>query len=262
MYRHFRADPWFNMAFDEQMFTYVKSHPGTVLLRLYTWQTPTITIGLHQKEERAIDSSHLGSTPLIRRVTGGRAVFHDASELTYAVAANIEPHLGRGRDHPLRGSISAVHRVIAGALQAFLAECEVEAQVIRRSAPANSNPAFFHTSPCFASVARDELVSGERKVLASAQRRIGPAFLQHGSIKLFGLVSHPALPPADGLSSKTLDPIDKDRYSELTVRFESTLMRQLDLRAAATSESPDLAELAVTSAASLRKKPLVRRIIL
>jgi len=109
-YTHFDSEPCFNMAFDSRMLTFVRLNPGMVLLRLYTWAIPTITIGLNQITERAVDMRQLGRTPLIRRVTGGRAVFHDCSELTYAIAANTE---GVG-SHPLKQTVSAVHRAIAG----------------------------------------------------------------------------------------------------------------------------------------------------
>jgi len=104
-YRHCAADPFFNTAFDEMMLDFVLGRPDVILLRLYTWMPGTITIGLNQEMERALDVSRLGNTPLIRRVTGGRAVYHDPTELTYAVAVNPE---GSGLE-AWRGSISDVY---------------------------------------------------------------------------------------------------------------------------------------------------------
>ncbi len=40
------------------------------------------------------------------------------------------------------------------------------------------------TMPCFAYPAKDEVEIGGLKIIGSAQRRTGPAFLQHGSVPL------------------------------------------------------------------------------
>jgi lipoate-protein ligase A len=62
--------------------------------------------------------------------------------------------------------------------------------------------------PCFAYAARDEIESGGKKIVGSAQKRLGPAFLQHGSIPLekdepfLAAVSRPGEPePGQGMTS-------------------------------------------------------------
>ena len=189
LYRHFAGDPFFNMAVDEWLAWQASRQPRTIFLRLYTWAVGTITVGRHQDVRRALDWSRLGHTPVIRRVTGGRAVYHDPSELTYAIAVNLD-HV----DIPLlRGSLSRTAEGIATVLTAFLERLGRDAEYVRRSSPGESGRGVFHTLPCFASVSRHEVVSGSRKVIASAQRRFRSIFLQHGSIKLNGVATHPAL---------------------------------------------------------------------
>jgi lipoate-protein ligase A len=216
-YRHHAADPFFNMAFDEMMLDFVLKRPDVILLRLYTWAPGTITIGLNQEMERALDVSRLGSTPLIRRVTGGRAVYHDPSELTYAVAVNPE---GSGLE-AWRGSISDVYLYLAQALQSYLETLGVRSRVVRSASEPARSPAASARQPCFASAARYELLAAGGKVVASAQRRIGHALLQHGSIKLDGVAIHVAL---EGMatSDQKLQPLGKRQFDQMADRFLRT----------------------------------------
>lgn len=66
-----------NMATDEMLLSSAKEP----ILRIYDWQEPTISIGRLQKIS---DIQHI--IPVIRRPTGGRAVYHDSTtEITYAI---------------------------------------------------------------------------------------------------------------------------------------------------------------------------------
>ena len=182
LYMHHGADPFFNMAFDEWMFGCVLTQPGMILVRLYSWSPGAITFGLNQRESSAYDHAALGDTPAIRRVTGGRAIYHDPSEITYSVAINTQ-NLVHER---LAGGVSQSSTAIAETLAEFVRLQGVPADYQKQSSADNARPDFFHTAPCFASHARYELIAKGRKIVASAQRRLDEAFLQHGSIKLTG----------------------------------------------------------------------------
>lgn len=212
------------MAFDEWMLERALATPGTVLMRLYTWEPPAITFGCNQQLERAVARARLGDTPVIRRVTGGRAIFHDRSELTYSVAVSTAGELPAR----LRGSLSQTSLALAGALQAFLSAAGIGSELQRTSSARNADPAFFHRAPCFASHARYELMRGDRKIVASAQKRLPGGILQHGSIKLSGVASHPALcdPPA---TLGDLKPVDRDGFRRLSVLFSESLCHYLAL---------------------------------
>ncbi len=187
---HYAADPYFNMAVDEWLAFHASHNPGVIFFRLYSWSVGTITFGLNQRQEKALDFSTVGETPVIRRVTGGRAVYHDPSEITYAVAvdtAAVEP-LQFGK------SVSESSAVIAQALVRFLRAGGIDSHYARHASAIEAQPVYFHSAPCFNSVSRHEIVSNSHKIIASAQRRLGSVFLQHGAIKIKGIVSHPALP--------------------------------------------------------------------
>lgn len=226
-FAQYAEEPHRNMAIDEWLFQRAMSRPGTVFLRLYTWQPGAVTFGLNQKVERAVDRKALGATALIRRVTGGRALYHDPSELTYAVVVNLEGLEG----HALCGDLTRTLSSIAAALTAFLESLGMRSQYLRQSTPVHRQPEYFHTAPCFDSVARHEITVDNRKVIASAQRRIGTTLLQHGSIKLAGVAYHPALDgpacPPDRVEAP--DPVGPQQFQEFSRSFFAAVGRRLDL---------------------------------
>ncbi len=143
-------------------------------LRLYGWKSPTVSLGYGQPLARGVDEARareLG-VGVVRRLTGGRAVLHDA-EITYAIAAPAD-------EGALAGGISLSYRRIAQGLQAGLASLGVDAHVERTgaaSAPSSKGP-------CFSARTRYELSAGGRKLAGSAQRRADGRLLQHGSLLL------------------------------------------------------------------------------
>lgn len=183
------CDPYYNMACDEWMFRRVIRHPERLFLRLYGWAESTITFGVNQQEDRALDFSQVTDTPVIRRITGGRALYHDRSELTYSLAINLDGWKGQ----PWAEEPSHLYRMVAEGLTEFVSAMGKPADYCRSSAVSNSQPGFFHRAACFASRARYEVVADEKKVVASAARKHDNAVLQHGAIKLFGVATHPAL---------------------------------------------------------------------
>jgi lipoate-protein ligase A len=186
----FAADPWYNMAADEMLLAEASRDRESVYLRLYTWLPGAITFGYNQIVERAVDLRRLGGTPLIRRVTGGRALFHDTSELTYAIAFNATGDLA----DVLGRSLSDTQSRLAHVLIEFLRSEGIDSEYSRAPDTRERRRAFVQSAPCFASTGRFELISRHRKVAASAQRRIQGAVLQHGALKIAGPPAHPALP--------------------------------------------------------------------
>ena len=148
-------------------------------LRLYRWAWPTISLGCHQESRGGAQPGawHLHSLPLVKRPTGGRAVFH-GHDLTYAVASN-DPELLSGRN------ISTSYQLIANALKAGLARLGIPvlltSRPTRRSTTRGANR---DLRACFSSSSRHELVWQGRKLVGSAQRRLRRSFLQQGTIPL------------------------------------------------------------------------------
>jgi len=167
--------PW-NLALDEAIFQSVRTGASPPTLRLYRWSAPALSIGYSQNRDRDVDrdACRARGIAVIRRITGGRAVLHDA-EVTYSVAAPAGlPGFGTGLDQ--------AYWMVAAGLIAGL-----RLLGLRAAAPSCGprDPSRSHRhAACFATTARHEIAVGGRKLIGSAQRREGGAFLQHGSILL------------------------------------------------------------------------------
>ena len=144
---------------------------GQAFLRCYRWEPHCLSFGRHEPALRRYDIPRIRALGLdcVRRPTGGRAVWH-ARELTYCITA---PLLAFGG---LREAYGAIHRMIAVAL----GRLGVEPRLAPRSAPVPG----VASGPCFAAPVGGEVLVLGKKVVGSAQLRVGDAFLQHGSVLL------------------------------------------------------------------------------
>ncbi len=81
-------DAKYNMEFDEKLLEKCENEDIDIALRFYGWDKPSVTLGRNQKilginEEYCKEND----IPIVRRVTGGRALLHD-DELTYCIVCN------------------------------------------------------------------------------------------------------------------------------------------------------------------------------
>src|SRR5437762_2701634 len=79
----------FNMALDEALMVYARE-TGSWVLRVYSWSSPTLSLGRHQKARGGYDLTRLAEhrIDVVRRPTGGRAILHDR-EITYSVTGPV-----------------------------------------------------------------------------------------------------------------------------------------------------------------------------
>lgn len=175
-------DGAFNMAVDESLVVHCVTAAFPPVFRLYQWQPWTLSLGRMEDVERHLDLEQCESdgVPVVRRPTGGRAVFH-AEEITYSFIA-------RYADLPVSSSVAEVYRFVAGALVEGLRSAGVPAEVWphggTRGGRAPVAVGAARRGPCFASVSRYEICVGGKKLVGSAQRRWPGGVLQHGSILL------------------------------------------------------------------------------
>jgi lipoate-protein ligase A len=154
----------YNMAMDEALLHEVACHGGAYL-RFYRWDPPTVSVGRNQPNA-------FYDVPIVRRPTGGQAVWHE-HELTYGVVAPIALF------GSLRKAYCEIHTRLARALRAL----GVEAVLAPAHPPIRPS---VRPASCFAAPVGGEILVEGRKVVGSAQVRRGEAFLQHGSILLDG----------------------------------------------------------------------------
>jgi len=162
-----------NMAMDEALL-HEANRSGAAFLRLYRWSPPCLSFGRNEPARARYDRSAIERLGLdvVRRPTGGRAVWHE-HELTYAVAAPVAAF------GTLRASYRAIHERLAAALRRLGAAAALAAH---RRAPGLDDT----SGACFAAPVGGEIVVAGRKLVGSAQVRHGSAFLQHGSMLLDG----------------------------------------------------------------------------
>jgi lipoate-protein ligase A len=165
-----------NMALDDALLARARA-TGEVLLRVYTWSSPTLSFGRNQRAAGVYDPARLAGRGVaaVRRPTGGRAVLH-AREVTYSVAAPDGALAPAGA--PVRASYARINRMLVQALRTLGVDA-------REAAPARRAPRP-DAAPCFERPTGGELVVGAgpdaRKLVGSAQWQEGGALLQHGSI--------------------------------------------------------------------------------
>jgi len=193
---------------------------GVPRLRLYTWDRLTLSVGRAQQVERQIDlgaCSRLG-IPVVRRITGGRAVLH-GSDLTYSLAA---PLAGSGSAAPFeaaaREGIPGLYREVSRVFVRFFDRLGLAPQVQAHTGRQRAESA----SPvCFATPSAFEILLDGRKIVGSAQRLLPGAFLQHGSI--------PLAPQEEILARVFLDDARLDMARRMTDLETAGTLRQVTL---------------------------------
>lgn len=183
-----------NMARDHALALVAPAGYG--FLRFYRWRRPTLSFGRHESVHDAWrrDQPEALGWDVVRRPTGGRTVLH-ASELTYSVV--VPQRAVGGARHLYR----SVHEGLAAGLTRLGVPVEVASR--RQRAPG------LDAGPCFAVPVDGELEVAGRKLVGSAQARIGSALLQHGSLLLSnqqGLLMHSAEPRRSARPGQTKVP--------------------------------------------------------
>ena len=161
-----------NMALDEWMLAEAARSPGLALLRTYEWTEPTLSLGYFQSYAEARANTRWAEVPLVRRSTGGGAIWHDR-EITYAVAVPI--------DHPKARRSKDLYQSINGCVAVMLHDGGLPA---RRRGEAEARTGPDRPFLCFLDRDAEDLVLQGSKVLGSAQRRRSGVLLQHGSLLL------------------------------------------------------------------------------
>jgi lipoate-protein ligase A len=165
-----------NMAVDEALLAAVHKDGALPVLRWYRWERPTLSLGYFQGWNDV--PPKLQQLPRLRRSTGGGAILHDLSELTYSLAL---PNGSWPRKFALQ-IVGDVHAAVAQAVQ------ELDAiQFLSTAKPSPKVPRDQEPFLCFDRRSANDLVAGADKIMGSAQRRQGGCLLQHGSIKPRGV---------------------------------------------------------------------------
>lgn len=143
-----------NMAIDEALIESIGKGESPPTLRCYTWKPSAVSIGYFQslQEEVDLQACKQKNVEIVRRITGGGAVFHD-QELTYSI---ILP------DSLVPKDVLASYQFLCQALVNTFQKLGLHAQFV----PIN-----------------DILITNQ-KISGNAQTRRNNCVLQHGTILL------------------------------------------------------------------------------
>ena len=138
------TDPYYNLAFEEFVFTHVREEDVFLLWR----STPCMVVGSYQNICREVRAARLWrmGVPVLRRISGGGAVYHDLGNLNYSCVTAQEG--GVDYDRSLAPILAALNDL---------------------GVPARKN----RTS---------DIAIGEEKISGSAQRSAGGRLLHHGTL--------------------------------------------------------------------------------
>ena len=171
----------FNMARDAALLERAASaERGGIVLRLFGFAPPGITLGRNQDPARELDLERVVAAKLewAVRPTGGRAIYHD-EEWTFSLATRLDAH---GWARTASDAYARTGALLARALVGLGVPAELSPGGRRGGlAPRAASDA---APPCFASTARHELTVGGRKLAGIAQRAVRGALLQQGSVLL------------------------------------------------------------------------------
>src|SRR5256714_15374961 len=160
-----------NMAIDESVQMHYLQNSAPPTLRVFRWVQPFILLGRFQSVEREIDSDRcqqLG-VALVRRPTGGRAVYH-RDEFTYSIVI--------GKRDGVPAGVVAAYAYLAQGLIAALQSLGVP--TVLSDERVNKHP----SAACFASSTQADLTSAGFKLVGSAQVWKDESLLQQGSLPL------------------------------------------------------------------------------
>jgi len=147
-------DAYMNMAIDEAILTMIQKGKSPNTIRFYRWNPSAVSIGYFQSliDEVNVEACKQLNVDIVRRITGGGAVYHDYNgEITYSVIVYKEK---------LPEDILESYNVLCNGIVLGLKKLGL-------------NPAFKPIN--------DIIVNG-KKISGNAQTRKLNAILQHGTI--------------------------------------------------------------------------------
>ncbi len=169
-------DAFRNMAIDEAIYSSTLKNRRSPTLRFYGWKPSAVSLGYFQdlKSEINFEQCQVSGVDVVRRLTGGKAVYHH-DEVTYSLAAGISEKL-------FPTNIAATYEKISQCLARGLLRLGVNASLAQPESRRKKETDL--ASCCFSIPSGHELLVSGKKICGSAQTRGRDGFLQHGSLLL------------------------------------------------------------------------------
>lgn len=159
-----------NMAVDEAMLLCHARDLALPTLRFYGWKPACLSLGRLQKQLPEGVSPETTAFEIVRRPTGGRAVWH-AQEITYCAVVRAE-------------LLPPEARSVAGAYSWLSAGFLMGLQNLGLAVAMAPGGVRTQGANCFAASAGCDFLADGKKLIGAAQCRKDDAILQHGSLLL------------------------------------------------------------------------------
>lgn len=158
-----------NMNRDRALYTHFSELECDGLLRFFTWDCPTLSLGRFQTDPDLEKRCAELGLPVVRRPTGGQAILH-GSDLCWSVVSHAQGPLGKD----LHATYQQISRVAIKAL----AQLGLSLQMPEK------HQDYRRQASCFASLTPADLEIAGQKLIGSAQMRNRRVFLQQSSLIL------------------------------------------------------------------------------
>lgn len=168
-----------NMAIDEALASSLAQQQNFSYLRIYQWRPAALSFGYNQRIERFVDISKAekAGISLVRRMTGGRMVFHD-NEYTFSAGAPItEIKTVTGN----QATFLDMFVYLVTPLVSALNKCGVPA---RFSSARDCSSENSHNQHCYAAAAGHSIFADNKKLVGAAGVVRGNSLVIHGSIPI------------------------------------------------------------------------------
>ncbi len=166
-------DAHLNMAIDESIFIHCIQKQSPPTLRFFQWQMPSITIGyaVDAEKELNLDPCWTKKIPVVRRITGGGAVFHKP-DITFSInfPKNIIP-----QPQSIIDSYKFINQIFVDGLKNLGIVCTLLDELA-------SQPSKYAPNICFIKPTVYDILFQGKKLVGNAQRRKKDFILNHGSI--------------------------------------------------------------------------------
>ncbi|MFH1458815.1 MAG: biotin/lipoate A/B protein ligase family protein [Candidatus Omnitrophota bacterium] len=178
MWRLILSDPgnaYTNMAIDEAIFQSYKQGLIRPTLRIYSWQKPSISLGIRQNPQAVLhlDLCKAKQIEYVRRISAGEAIFHD-QELTYSLVCTKN-------DLDLGDSVRKSFKI----LTAFIINTYKSLGLCAYFADTKGDYTHGDESNfCFATREKFDILINNKKIGGNAQKREKNFIFQHGSLPL------------------------------------------------------------------------------
>jgi lipoate-protein ligase A len=207
----------YNMEFDLDLVN--NCDENSAYLRFYQWEPYCISLGANQSfediNEYAADKNNI---EVVKRPTGGRAILH-AEELTYSVVMPLNKNKFTAKQLYEKISLALVDGLKKYSFH--LNNVELENQQPHFPSLLKQQSGVL----CFASTAKSEVKFEGKKLIGSAQRKMGDKILQHGSILCGDF--HRNLPKYLNVSDE-IKPLINNELDEHTTEIEKIIGNKVD----------------------------------